>query len=79
MIVTRFQQEKGDKGCLQTPFVRFSTNGCGLEGCNCSPKRFLSFGLEAGKGGISIELTKEEANQIIASVSSGWLDLQIPI
>ena len=49
------------------PFVRFSGVGCGVEGCNCSPKRFLS--VSNGKIVISIELDEEEFASLLAAGS----------
>jgi len=76
MKVTRFQQGC-DERSLQTPFVRFSTNGCGLDGCKCSPKCFLSFGMGPGKEGISVELTDSEASQITMGLANGRLEFQV--
>lgn len=74
MKVNRFSINQTDPGVVREVFVRFSVDGCGIAGCNCSPKRFLSF--SDGKNGISIELTKEEAESFIKDVANGWVDFR---
>jgi hypothetical protein len=50
------------------PFVRFSGAGCGLPGCNCSPKYFMS--ISNGKDILSAELSMEQFSMMVDSSKS---------
>jgi len=71
----RFKIDKNDKRVNQKPFLRFSTCGCGILTCNCSPTYFLSF--STGREGITIKLTKEEAEEIQKAFAEGYINASI--
>jgi len=59
----------------QTPFIRISNCGCGAEGCNCSPDRWIS--ISTGKIGITATLTEEEFEALRQAFQTPevWLSL----
>ncbi len=77
MKIEIFSHNEKDSRQIQYPFFRFSTDGCGLPNCNCSPKRFLSFSTGPESKGIVVALTIEEANNFIEAVKNGWVDLEL--
>lgn len=79
MKVIKFKHERNPKegATVQYAFVRFSINGCGLNGCNCSPERYLSFSGGPGTTGVSVEFTEAEVKKFITAVKRGQLDMEL--
>lgn len=48
----------------QNPYIliELNGNGCGIEGCNCSPPNFIS--VSDGANGLAVALTDEEAKEL---------------
>lgn len=59
----------------QSPFIRISNCGCGLEGCHCSNGQWIS--LSTGKIGITVQLTPEEFETVRKAFRKPdvWVDL----
>jgi hypothetical protein len=51
-----------DSRTEQSPFLRISNNGCVADGCNCSPKNYIS--ISDGTTGVNVELSDAEWNKL---------------
>ena len=74
MVVRKFKIVQDDSTVVQEPFIRFSTHGCSIPSCGCSPERYLSF--SNGKEGIVVELTPKEAKEIQKAFAEGFVDFR---